>query len=310
MRIVYMGTPEFAVYPLEQLLTSHTVACVITRPDAVRGRGRTLCPSPVKACALEHDIPCIETNRITDDVLNHIKDFAPDCIVVAAYGCILPDELLRCAPFGTLNIHASLLPRWRGAAPIQRAILAGDTHTGVSIMEVAHKLDSGRVCRQASCAIGAQSLDELTCELSQLGARELLCALTDIEHNTVAWQVQDESQVCYAHKVTKAEMLLSPDDDCHTAARKVQASSDAEPCRVEIAGKAVRICKAQVADVVCDEGELRATKRNVYLGCKTLDGEMGSLELLRVKPTGKQEMDASAWLRGLQITSCTWNAIA
>ena len=126
LRVVFMGTPEFAVPSLERLAESCDVALVLTRPDAVRGRGRALVPSPVKARALELGLPVVETSRITPEVADALRAAAADVFCVAAYGCILPDEVLNMAPGGCVNVHASLLPRWRGAAPIQRAILAGD----------------------------------------------------------------------------------------------------------------------------------------------------------------------------------------
>ena len=134
MRVVFMGTPDFAVPSLKKLAQDHQVALVITRPDAVRGRGKTLEPSPVKECAQELDLPVLEANRMTPEVISAMREVQPEALCVVAFGCILPDEVISLAPYGALNVHASLLPRWRGAAPIQRAILAGDAVAGVSIM--------------------------------------------------------------------------------------------------------------------------------------------------------------------------------
>ena len=130
MRIVFMGTPEFAVPSLEALAAEHDVTLVVTRPDAVRSRGKRLEPSPVKARALELGLPVLEAKRMDAAAIDAVRDAAPDLICVVAFGCILPDELLAVAPLGAINVHGSLLPRWRGAAPIQRAILAGDEKTG------------------------------------------------------------------------------------------------------------------------------------------------------------------------------------
>ncbi|MBQ3282712.1 MAG: methionyl-tRNA formyltransferase, partial [Atopobiaceae bacterium] len=146
MRVVFMGTPEFAVPSLSALADAYEVVLVLTRPDAVRARGKELEPSPVKARALELGLPVLETSRITPEALEAVREAGPDVIAVAAYGCILPDSILDVAPLGCVNVHASLLPRWRGAAPIQRAVLAGDRRAGISIMRVVHELDAGAWC--------------------------------------------------------------------------------------------------------------------------------------------------------------------
>ncbi len=143
MRVIFMGTPDFAVPSLCTLADTFEVALVITRPDAVRGRGKRLDPSPVKAEAASRGIEVIEANRMTPEVLDAMRAVRADIICVAAYGCILPDAVLEMAPLGCVNVHASLLPRWRGAAPVQRAILAGDERAGVSIMQVVSALDAG-----------------------------------------------------------------------------------------------------------------------------------------------------------------------
>ena len=149
MRVVFMGTPDFAVPSLRELASRFEVVLVLTRPDAVRSRGKKLEPSPVKAAALELDIPVMEATRITPEVMDRLREAKADIFCVAAYGCILPDEVLNMAPLGIVNVHASLLPRWRGAAPIQRAILAGDERAGISIMRIGHGVDTGADCAQA-----------------------------------------------------------------------------------------------------------------------------------------------------------------
>lgn len=158
MRVVFMGTPAFAVPSLRKLAAAHEVALVLTRPDAVRSRGKKLDPSPVKEAALELDLPVMEANRMTPEVLDALRAAEAEIFCVAAYGCILPDEVLTMAPLGCVNVHASLLPRWRGAAPIQRSILEGDAETGVSIMRIGHGVDTGAYCAQASCAVPGLSL--------------------------------------------------------------------------------------------------------------------------------------------------------
>lgn len=335
MNIVYMGTPDFSVKPLQELHKHHKISLVITRPDAVRGRGKKLIPSPVKQCANALSLPVREATRFDDELISAVKACEPDVIVVAAYGCIIPDSVLALPRYTTLNIHASLLPRWRGAAPIQRAILSRDEVTGVSIMNVVHELDAGDFCRQASLKIGAQSLDELTDKLSVLGARELLCALSDIEEHKLVWHRQSQTDITYAQKIDKHELLLDPSLSAENNVVRIQASGDAAPARFMMGKKGVRALVGRfVGDEVASENALfntaasahavseNAASKNivcsqdipkglvliqnhrVFLGCAS-----GVLELLRVKPDGKSAMSAHDWSLGLHNVS-TWSHVS
>ena len=331
MNIVYMGTPDFSVKPLQELHKHHKISLVITRPDAVRGRGKKLIPSPVKQCANALSLPVREATRFDDELISAVKACEPDVIVVAAYGCIIPDSVLALPRYTTLNIHASLLPRWRGAAPIQRAILSRDEVTGVSIMNVAHELDAGDFCRQASLKIGTQSLDELTDKLSALGARELLCALSDLEEHKLVWHKQSQTDITYAQKIDKHELLLDPSLSAESNLVRIQASGDAAPARFMMGKKGAR---ALVGRFVLDNevasesaaSESASSKSNasenavhaelipagsvliqnhrVFLGCAS-----GTLELLRVKPDGKSAMSAHDWSLGLHNVS-TWSHVS
>lgn len=304
MRIVFMGTPEFAVPSLRALAGAHDVRLVLTRPDAVRGRGRRLEPSAVKAAATELGIDVLETKRITDDVMDAIRAAEPDVIVVAAFGCILPDAVLTAAPLGCVNVHASSLPRWRGAAPIQRAILSGDARAGVSIMRVVHDLDAGAYCRQADVEVGEKSCPQVMGELAELGARELLTALDQMADGTAVWVDQDESKVTYAKKIEKAEMLLDPAATALDNRRRVQTSLDAAPARMAVAGKGVRVLAARVVEEGVAQGEVLVRHGRVIAGCAD-----GAIELLRVKPDGKREMEASAWAAGLHQSQLAWEHV-
>lgn len=335
MNIVYMGTPDFSVKPLKELHKHHKISLVITRPDAVRGRGKKLIPSPVKQCALELSLPVREATRFDDELISAVKACEPDVIVVAAYGCIIPDSVLALPRYTTLNIHASLLPRWRGAAPIQRAILSRDEATGVSIMNVVHELDAGDFCRQASLKIGMQSLDELTDKLSALGARELLCALSDLEEHKLVWHKQSQTDITYAQKIDKHELLLDPSLSAESNVVRIQASGDAAPARFMMGQKGVRALVGHfVGDEVASEnaasntaasesavsenvvsknavcsphipaGAVLIRNHRVFLGCAS-----GVLELLRVKPDGKSAMSAHDWSLGLHNVS-TWSHVS
>ena len=308
MRVVFMGTPDFAVPSLRELASRFEVVLVLTRPDAVRSRGKKLEPSPVKAAALELDIPVMEATRITPEVMDRLHEAEADIFCVAAYGCILPDEVLHMAPLGIVNVHASLLPRWRGAAPIQRAILAGDERAGISIMRIGHGVDTGAYCAQASCSVAGKTADELTAELAQLGA-DLLCdTLPALADETAVWTEQDESLVTHAQKISKAEMRLDPQESALVNQRRVLASSDAAPARCIAAGKPVRIMRAVAADgdaSMCAAGELVCQSKRIYIGCSD-----GVLEVTSVKPDGKRQMDASAWAAGLHGDGLTWGKLS
>lgn len=316
MRVVFMGTPDFAVPSLRALAAAHEVALVLTRPDAVRSRGKKLEPSPVKGAALELGLSVVEANRITPEVLDELRLARAGVFCVAAYGCILPNEVLDMAPLGCVNVHASLLPRWRGAAPIQRSILEGDAETGVSIMRIGEGVDTGAYCAQASTPVGEKTADELTAELAEMGAQLLVDTLPALADGSAAWVEQDEALVTHAAKISKAEMRLNPEAGVTANLRRVRASSEAAPARCTLQGKPVRVCSARSAgsdgggshagapaDV--SAGELLVKGRRVLLGCAD-----GAFELVSVKPDGKREMDASAWAAGARVQRGAWGALS
>ena len=196
MRVVFMGTPKLAADILVEIAQQHEVVCVYTRPDAVRGRGAKLEPSSVKAAAERLGIPVRTATSLRDaEEQAHLAELAPDAICVAAYGCILPREVLEIPRYGCLNVHASLLPRWRGAAPIERAILAGDEQTGVCIMRMEEGLDTGPYCVRRATEVEGKSAAELTDELANLGARALLTGLSVVEQGGAEWTFQDLSLI-------------------------------------------------------------------------------------------------------------------
>lgn len=208
LKIIFAGTPEFAVPSLEALLeSSHEVCAVYTQPDRPAGRGRKMAMSPVKEVALAAGIPVLQPESMRDeDVQAELNSWQPDLMVVVAYGQILPRVVLETPHFGCINVHASLLPRWRGAAPIQRAIMAGDTESGVTIMQMAAGLDTGEMLNRESCPIfpndTGQSLHD---RLSILGATALINTLTLIESHSLHPEIQDENLVTYAHKLNKSD---------------------------------------------------------------------------------------------------------
>lgn len=307
MRVVFMGTPAFSVPSLRALTREHEVVLVVTRPDAVRSRGKRLEPSPVKVAAEGLGLPVLETSRMTPEALDALRAADADVFCVAAYGCILPEAVLTMAPLGCVNVHASLLPRWRGAAPIQRSILAGDAETGVSIMRIGQGVDTGDYCAQAATTVAGKTADELTAELAEMGGELLVEVLPAIADGTAVWAVQDESKVTHAAKIAKEELRLDPAVSALENARRVLASSDAAPARCVLAGKPARVLAAVVSDAspVPAEGQITCAGKRVLLGCAD-----GALELVSVKPDGKRAMPATAWVAGLQGKAGSWERLS
>lgn len=211
LRIIYFGTPQFAVPTLQTLLASaHTVCGVVTQPDRPRGRGQQVTPSPVKALALEHGLPVLQPDRLSPpDVADAIRAWAPDLGVVAAYGKIIPESLLQLPRLGMINVHASLLPRYRGAAPVHRAVIAGDAETGVTIMRVVKALDAGAMMATVTRAIGPDDTsDVVEQDLSRLGATLLLSVVDHLAAGTATETPQHDAEATYAARLTKDEGLV------------------------------------------------------------------------------------------------------
>ena len=311
MRVVFMGTPQIAATVLDYLSAQHEVVGVFTRPDAVRGRGKKLIPTPVKEMASAKEIPTVEaTSFKDDDVFEQLCDFKPDVICVVAFGVLLPKRVLDLPRYGCLNVHASLLPRWRGAAPIQRAILAGDKTTGVSIMRMDEGLDTGSYCVNRSIEIGNMNAEELTDELAYLGSSSLLVALEHIELGSVIWTDQDESLVTYAEKIKKGELDISPSDSCEIALRKIAASDSSHSSRCVINGKTCQIIRAHrfgEIELHTDVYPGSVIYRNKQL-CLVLSD--GAICIDSVKPDGKKEMSGqsfAAGIQGIKSSSITWS---
>ncbi len=322
MRIVFMGTPAFALPALEALFGEHAggkheLICVYSRPDAICGRGKKLKPSIIKERALELGLQVKTPKSLRDkSEQEQLAALSPDIIVVAAYGMILPKEVLEIPRHGCINIHGSSLPAWRGAAPVQRAILAGDKQVGVCLMKMEEGLDTGDFHSCGVIDVADKTKEQLEQELATLGAQELIRALPQIEAGTYEWEVQDESLVSYAEKIEKAEILLEPTLSCEQFLRRVQASSESAParcliCEKEVAVKRAHFCSGAVEDaqsVNCpplEKGEVFIDKKHLVLGCAD-----GSVALDEIKPQGKKTMLAKAWVAGLQnVQNKTWSGI-
>jgi len=247
--IIFAGTPEFAVPSLQALLDSqHVVCAVYTQPDRPAGRGRKLTPSPVKQLAIAHEIPVYQPVSLRKpEAQEELVALQADLMVVAAYGLILPKVVLDAPRHGCINVHASLLPRWRGAAPIQRALLAGDEITGITLMQMDIGLDTGAMLAKGDCPIlPTDTGGTLHDKLSAIGAQLLAQHLDNIENMSAT--VQDESLVTYAHKLEKTEAVLDWQQTAPELERKVRAFNPYPIAQTELAGQTLRIWAAQAID--------------------------------------------------------------
>lgn len=317
MRVVFMGTPDFAARVLAKLAASgHEVVAAYTRPDAVRGRGRALVPSPVKEAAKALGIPVLTPRTLrTPEAAAELAALAPDVVCVAAYGAILPRDILEVPPLGCLNVHGSLLPRWRGAAPVERAVLAGDAEAGVCVMQMEEGLDTGAFCACRPVPAEGRTAAELTAELADLGGEALVEVLDALAAGAeVAWEAQDEAAVTYADKVAKGELDLDPAATPEENARRVRASGEAHPARCVIAGRPVTVLAVAPleADGPAAEATAAAAPGDALLAAKRLviACEGGALEVLSLKPDGKKPMDGRAFAAGcpaLREERGTWS---
>lgn len=247
MRVVFAGTPEFALPALKALLGQHEVVAVLTQPDRPRGRGRSVSPSPVKAFAQAHHLPVLQPQTLRDEPARaQLAALHPDALIVVAYGLILPPPVLEIARLGCLNIHASLLPRWRGAAPVQRAILAGDTTTGVSIMRMDEGLDTGPVLLQEELALGAHvTSGSLHAALAALGAGALMRALAGLEAGTLQTRAQSTEGTTYASKIAKAEKHIDWTRPAPDIERQIRAFNPQPIAETRLEGQQLRIYDAR-----------------------------------------------------------------
>lgn len=304
MKVIFMGTPDFAVPCLRALAESeHQVAAVFTQPDKPKGRGYKMIPTPVKSAALEYDLPVYQplSLRKGDDAaaaMDILKEIAPDIIVVTAYGQILPKEVLELPRFGCVNIHASLLPKYRGAAPINWVILNGEKETGVTSMQMSEGLDTGDMLIKKSTEIGEnETYQQLYSRLSDMGAEVLLQTLDGIGAGTITPEKQDDSLSCYSPMITKSMSSLDfskPAAQIHNTIRGVTgfAMLDGKRLKIyasELTGKsAENAADGEIVDVV-----------NFDVKCG--DGKI--IRFLEVQPEGKKRMSVRDFLRGNKLTS-------
>ncbi len=294
MRVVFAGTPAFASPALESLARSHEVVLVLTQPDRPAGRGLKLAPSDVAVTASRLGLPLAKPDSLrTEAALALLRATAPDVMVVAAYGLILPQQALDIPARGSLNIHASLLPRWRGAAPIQRAILAGDATTGISIMRMEAGLDTGPVLLEKAIPIDARdTTGSLTGKLAQMGAEAIVEALARLDSLTPA--AQDPARATYASKVTKAEARFDWSLPADEIARRVRAFNPAPGAEVELGGVPLKVWEVEALDT----GSLAPGAISEASGELVVGSGRGAVRLLIVQRPGGRRMSAREFLKG------------
>lgn len=296
MKIVFMGTPDFAVKALEALAARHEVVCVYTREPQEAGRGKKLTKSPVHEFAEAHGI-LVRTPKTlrSAEAQAELKALQADISVVAAYGLILPQAVIEAFPLGCINIHGSLLPRWRGAAPIQRAIEAGDNESGITIMKVVEKLDAGDMLLKGPVPITAETTGEtLHDAMAGLGA-ELIVKALDNWQNLHA-EPQDERLVTYAAKIDKAESRLDFSMPAEVLERKIRAFNPYPAVYFEYGGERYKILRAKVVDESGEAGAILDGAGRLVIAC----GDK-ALEVTEIQRQGKKKMPTEELLRGMNF---------
>lgn len=294
MRIVFAGTPDFAARHLDALLDSeHDVVAVYTQPDRPAGRGKKLQASAVKALALEHGLAVEQpVNFKHADTLATLAAYRADIMVVVAYGLLLPQNVLDTPRLGCINVHGSLLPRWRGAAPIQRAIWAGDEHTGITIMQMDAGLDTGPMLLKHSAAIAAdETSTSLYAKLAEFGPQALCTALHELESGSLTGETQDDSLATYAKKLTKQEALIDWHQSAVFIERCVRAFTPWPGTEFYLQGQRFKLIAASLSTTTSNAEPgtiIAANKHGIVVATAA-----GCLQLLRIQPIGKKPLSAA-----------------
>lgn len=304
MKIIYMGTPDFAVLPLRALVESgYEVAAVITQPDKPKGRGKTMMPTPVKEEALKHDIPVYQPLKVRDpEFMETLEKIRPDIMIVAAFGQIIPKAILDLPEFGCINIHASLLPKYRGAAPIQQAVIDGEKESGVTIMRMGTGLDTGDMISKVTVPLASDETGgSLFDKLALAGAELLIETLPSIFDGTAVYEKQpEESPTPYAAMITKRMGLLDFTKSAEELERLVRGMNPWPSAYTYLNGKTLKVWKSEA--VRSDNKDaapgtvVAADRSGIHVACSE-----GTLILKEVQLEGKKRMDTDAFLRGYKI---------
>ncbi|WP_372994526.1 methionyl-tRNA formyltransferase [Marinobacter sp.] len=299
MRLVFAGTPDFAATALKALIAAnHDIVGVYSQPDRPAGRGRKLQPSPVKQVALDHDIPVFQPETLkAPEAQQQLADLQPDVMIVAAYGLILPRAVLDIPTHGCLNIHASLLPRWRGAAPIQRAIAAGDAETGITIMQMDEGLDTGAMLLKSLTAIADEDTGgSLHDRLAEIGGKAIVKALELLEKGELTGEPQNENQACYASKLSKTEGHIDWSSGATAIERLIRAFNPWPGTYTDLGDQRIRIHEARALVTASDEHPgtvLRRDREGIDVAC----GE-GTLRIRRLQLPGSRAQSVNDLING------------
>jgi len=303
LRVVFFGTPQFAVPTLQALVASrHQVSGVVTQPDRPRGRGQKVTDSPVKAVARTFEVPVFQPDRLREsDVAARIADWQPDLGVVAAYGKLIPETLLAVPRLGMINVHASLLPKYRGAAPVHRAIINGEQETGVTIMRVVKQLDAGGMFAKVTRQLGPdETSDVVERDLANLGAHLLVTVVDQIAAGTAQEEPQDEARATYAHRLTKEEGLIDWTQGALDVHNRVRGLYPWPHAYTFLDGARLIVLKTHVQDAVTDlaPGTIVAVSREAL---EVATGRQQRLAIEQVQPEGKRPMAMRDYLAGRPV---------
>ena len=306
MRVVFMGTPDFSVGSLKALAEAgHEIVAVVSQPDKPKGRGKNMQPTPVKAAALELGLPVYQPKKVRDpEFIQILKELKPDVIVVAAFGQIIPDQILELAPFGCINVHASLLPKYRGASPIQWAVIDGEKESGVTIMQMDSGLDTGDMISKVIVPLDQDETGgSLFDKLSEAGAKLLVDTLPSIENGTAVREKQpEESTTAYAGMIKKSLGNIEWKCRAEELERLIRGLNPWPSAYTKLDGKTLKIWKAEVLDD--DESKSYAEAGTILKadshGFWVKTGK-GILNILELQLEGKKRMESAAFLRGYQV---------
>ena len=297
LKIIFMGTPEFAVPTLKAIHKSgHKILEVYTQPAKKKDRGQKIKNSPIHDCAEYYNLKVrCPVSLEANDELDHFIKLKPDLVIVVAYGKILPNKLLDSAKIPFINVHASILPKWRGAAPIQRSIMNMDNETGVSIMKIIPKLDAGPILMQSKIKINRDTtFTDLSTEMSELGAKLIIDTLKLIENKNASFTDQNELDASYARKIEKSEAKISWNVEANKIVAKINALNPNPGCWFELLGGRVKIIKAKETNSSGEPGKI--INNRLTIACLK-----NSVQILELKKEGKQKMTSEEFLRGHHI---------
>lgn len=314
LNIIFAGTPDFAAASLQACIESkHRVVAVFTQPDRPAGRGRKIKFGPVKQLAVDMGIPVHQPLRLEQEQFSIIKSLQADVMLVSAYGLLLPKEVLAIPKLGCINIHASLLPKWRGAAPIQRSIIAGDLKSGLSIMQMEEGLDSGPILQQFECDIEASDTGSILHDrLASLSAAKIVSTLESLEAGNLTAHLQDEDKVSYASKITKQETNIDWHQTAIEIERKIRAFNAWPVTYTFLNQQRIRIWQAELSEQLSDQapGSILVNKSlaNKKKSIEVVTGE-GLLRMVTLQLAGGKAINAQDFLNAHDVGGCCFSSV-